>query len=82
MYYTYRKTMEKTDTDVEKMARAAIRFLGIPKQLQADAIQEAWVAHLEGKNIRTHLFSWYRKERKWSKGRVELLEDTARRGPE
>lgn len=45
-----------------KIRKIAYR-LHIPKNLFEDAIQEGWLAHLQGKRIQSALNKWWKKEK-------------------
>ena len=65
---------------IEQLAKRAIRKLQIPKSLHEDAMQQAWVVHLEGKKIITGLSAWFRKERQYHHHRKELPEEQPTNG--
>jgi hypothetical protein len=47
----------------------------VPRRLREDAIQEAWVAHLSGKNPANAIRSFARRELEYDKRHVELPEN-------
>ena len=59
------KNTKKILDDVEKIAGDRIRKF--PKDVQEEALQEAVVAYLEGKDILEHLKLWRRAERRYLK---------------
>lgn len=56
--------------DRERLARV-MRM--VPSELRAEAVQVAWVAHLDGASVCTAVDTWRRKEARW-KGRHVFVE--------
>lgn len=60
--------------DAKKKIEGAINILNIPMKLRDDAVQEGWLAHLEGRSVMGHLKSWYEREKKHQKKHVLFSE--------
>ena len=65
MFNANDKKLKKILGHVEKVAGDKIRKF--PKDVQEEALQEAVVAYLEGKDILEHLVMWRRGERRYQK---------------
>ena len=65
MFKKKNKKDKKILDHIEKVAGERIRKL--PKDVQAEALQEAVLAYLEGKDILEHLKLWRRAERRYQK---------------
>ena len=68
--------VNKTRKDI----RNAIKALRIDKSLHEDAMQEGFVAVLEGKNPMTHLSKWSRKENSF-RSKLGLTSDVSIEDP-
>ena len=59
---------------IESLIEQTIAKLQIPKELQEDATQEGWVAHLEGESIIAHLSKWQRNQRRYRENHIFFSE--------
>ena len=47
---------------IKKDIKKALKGLPIPNNLKEDAMQEGFIAYLDGKNIKSHVSTWLKNE--------------------